>query len=118
MTGASRGLGRALAGGLAAAGYQLVIDARDSAVLEAAAADLRARYDLARDALVALPGDIADPRHRAELAAAAARRGGASLLVNNAGTLGVSPLPPLVGGVAGQRLPDGVRHRRLVAGRR
>jgi NAD(P)-dependent dehydrogenase (short-subunit alcohol dehydrogenase family) len=40
-------------------------------------------------------GDIADPAHRAALAAAATDLGGASLLVNNAGTLGASPLPAL-----------------------
>ena len=38
VTGASRGLGLALAGGLAAAGYQLIIDARDGVALEAAVA--------------------------------------------------------------------------------
>jgi NAD(P)-dependent dehydrogenase (short-subunit alcohol dehydrogenase family) len=95
VTGASRGLGRALAGGLAAAGYQLIIDARDAAALEAAAADLRARHDLPRNRVVTVPGDITDPAHRAELAATAAAAGGASLLVNNAGTLGASPLPAL-----------------------
>src|SRR5271165_1198555 len=95
VTGASRGLGLTLAGGLAAAGYQLVIDARDGAALEAAAAEIRALHDLPRGAVLPLPGDITDPGHRSALAAAAARRGGASLLVNNAGTLGASPLPSL-----------------------
>ena len=95
VTGASRGLGLALAGGLAAAGYQLIIDARDGDALEAAAAEIRARHDLPRRAILALPGDITDVGHRAALAAAAAGQGGASLLVNNAGTLGASPLPPI-----------------------
>jgi NAD(P)-dependent dehydrogenase (short-subunit alcohol dehydrogenase family) len=45
--------------------------------------------------VLALPGDISDAGHRAALAAAAGERGGASLLINNAGTLGASPLPPL-----------------------
>lgn len=97
MTGASRGLGLALAGGLAAAGYKLIIDARDGAALEVAAAEIRAQHDLSRRALLALPGDITDASHRSALAEAAAELGGASLLVNNAGTLGASPLPPLAG---------------------
>ncbi len=95
VTGASRGLGHALAGALASAGYRLIIDARDGQALAAAAAALRSRHDLPAGAVLALPGDIADAAHRAELAAASAAAGGASLLVNNAGTLGASPLPAL-----------------------
>ncbi|HEY2509206.1 MAG TPA: SDR family NAD(P)-dependent oxidoreductase [Streptosporangiaceae bacterium] len=95
VTGASRGLGFALADALAGAGYDLIIDARDETALRAAAADLRARHGLDERAVLALPGDITDPRHRDRLVASAAVRGGASLLVNNAGTLGASPLPPL-----------------------
>jgi NAD(P)-dependent dehydrogenase (short-subunit alcohol dehydrogenase family) len=93
VTGASRGLGRALAGSLAAAGYQLIIDARDREALTAAAAQIAREHG--SQAVVAVPGDITDPAHRAALAAAAAQAGGASLLVNNAGTLGVSPLPAM-----------------------
>ena len=95
VTGASRGLGRALSGELAAAGYQLVIDGRDGTALRAAAAELAATHDLPESQVLTLPGDITDPAHRADLAAAAADLGGACLLVNNAGTLGVSPLPAL-----------------------
>jgi NAD(P)-dependent dehydrogenase (short-subunit alcohol dehydrogenase family) len=95
ITGASRGLGFALAGTLAAAGYQLVIDARDGEALRAAAAELCARHDVPADRVLPLAGDITDPAHRSDLAAAAAGLGGASLLVNNAGTLGASPLPAL-----------------------
>jgi NAD(P)-dependent dehydrogenase (short-subunit alcohol dehydrogenase family) len=87
ITGASRGLGLALATALAADGYRLVVDARDGAALRAALAGLAW--------VTIVPGDVADPAHRAELAAAAARLGGADLLVNNAGTLGASPLPAL-----------------------
>ena len=90
ITGASRGLGLALAESLAAGGYRLVVDARDGAVLRAAVAGLP---DPA--AVTAVPGDIADPAHRAELARIADLLGGAGLLVNNAGTLGASPLPAL-----------------------
>ncbi len=95
ITGGSRGLGRALSGALAATGYHIVIDARDGPALRAAAAELCATYDLPASQVLALAGDIADPAHRADLAAAAADLGGVTLLVNNAGTLGVSPLPAL-----------------------
>jgi NAD(P)-dependent dehydrogenase (short-subunit alcohol dehydrogenase family) len=87
LTGASKGLGRVLARSLAERGWSLVIDARDPAALAAAAAEL--------PGAVALPGDVSDPRHRAELIAAAERLGGVDLLVNNASTLGASPLPRL-----------------------
>jgi NAD(P)-dependent dehydrogenase (short-subunit alcohol dehydrogenase family) len=43
----------------------------------------------------AVAGDITDPDHRQALVGAAAELGGLDLLVNNAGTLGASPLPPL-----------------------
>ena len=95
VTGASRGLGFALADALAGAGYRLIIDARGGPALCAAAAELRVRRDLPTNSVVAVPGDIADPAHRAELASAATDAGGASLLINNAGTLGASPLPAL-----------------------
>jgi NAD(P)-dependent dehydrogenase (short-subunit alcohol dehydrogenase family) len=85
ITGASRGLGLALATGLAEAGWRLVVDARDAAAL-AAAAPPGAR---------AVPGDVTDPAHRAALVAAADELGGADLLVNNAGILGPSPQPRL-----------------------
>jgi short-subunit dehydrogenase len=92
VTGVSRGLGRALAGALSERGYHLVIDARNGAALETAAADLAGPHG---GRVTAIAGDIADPAHRASLAAAASELGGASLLVNNAGTLGASPLPAL-----------------------
>ncbi|HEX4094959.1 MAG TPA: SDR family oxidoreductase [Trebonia sp.] len=91
VTGASRGLGRALATGLAAAGYAVVIDGRDQRALERAADAIRAEAGPAAD-VIALPGDVTDPAHRAVLSAAA---GEIDLLVNNAGTLGAAPLPAL-----------------------
>jgi NAD(P)-dependent dehydrogenase (short-subunit alcohol dehydrogenase family) len=94
VTGASRGLGRELASELAGRGWSLVIDARDPSTLAAAEAALRRQ--LRADAqLVALTGDVTDPDHRRALVAAAEAMGGLDLLVNNASTLGATPLPPL-----------------------
>ena len=90
VTGGSRGLGRALAEGLAGAGWRLVIDGRDPAALA------EARWGLPADA-VALAGDITDPAHRATLLEAAADLGPLGLVVNNAGILGPSPQPDLAG---------------------
>ncbi len=90
ITGASRGLGLALARGLAGEGWALVIDARDGDALGTAAAGLPRGVPV-----LALPGDVTDPAHRLRLAAAAAELGGPSLLINNAGTLGASPLPAI-----------------------
>jgi NAD(P)-dependent dehydrogenase (short-subunit alcohol dehydrogenase family) len=90
ITGASRGLGLALAEGLLADGYRIIVDARDGDALRAAMASLDTPA-----AMTVIPGDVADPAHRAALARAAGELGGADLLVNNAGTLGASPLPAL-----------------------
>jgi NAD(P)-dependent dehydrogenase (short-subunit alcohol dehydrogenase family) len=91
VTGASRGLGRALAAGLAREGYDLIIDARDAVALDAAAAEIR--WD--GGTVTAIPGDVTDPAHRLALQRAASAAGRLDLLVNNAGTLGASPLPAL-----------------------
>ena len=88
VTGASRGLGRALAAALNARGWHLVVDGRDPARLAAAVAALP-RPDL----VTAVAGDVADPAHRAALAAAVPDR--LDALVNNASDLGPSPLPRL-----------------------
>ncbi len=89
VTGGSRGLGRALVEALAAAGWQVVTDARHAAELEAVTADLRPH-------VVAVAGDLTDPAHRQQLVDAALQAGaGIDLLVNNAGGLGPSPLPAL-----------------------
>ena len=90
ITGASRGLGLALARGLAAEGWSLVIDARDAGALGSAAASLPTA-----SRVIPVPGDIADPVHRAALRDAAEDLGGPDLLINNAGTLGASPLPAI-----------------------
>lgn len=90
ITGASRGLGRAAARSLAAEGWGLVVDARGADDLEAV------RAELARLTTVhAIPGDIADEAHRAQLVRAAVGLGGVDALVNNASRLGPSPQPAL-----------------------
>ncbi|MCV2491028.1 SDR family oxidoreductase [Geodermatophilus sp. YIM 151500] len=88
VTGASRGLGRALAATLAARGWRLVVDGRDADRLAAAVAALPHP-----ELVTALPGDVADPAHRSALAAAVGAR--LELLVNNASDLGPTPLPAL-----------------------
>jgi NAD(P)-dependent dehydrogenase (short-subunit alcohol dehydrogenase family) len=87
VTGASQGLGLALATGLASRGWSLVLDARHGDRLAVATADLPGGPH------PAVAGDVADPAHRRELVDVAAELGGARLLVNNASTLGASPLP-------------------------
>lgn len=91
ITGASRGLGLALARQLGQDGWNLIIDARGVAALE------DARVELARDAHVeAVAGDVTNPSHRQALATAARELGGLDAVVNNAGILGPSPQPSLL----------------------
>ncbi|MCT4354935.1 SDR family oxidoreductase [Streptomyces sp. Je 1-79] len=88
ITGASKGLGRALAGALAGRGWDLVLDARTPGALQESAEAARARG--AR--VVALAGDVTDAAHRRALVATARELGGLDLLVNNASALGAEPL--------------------------
>jgi NAD(P)-dependent dehydrogenase (short-subunit alcohol dehydrogenase family) len=90
ITGASRGLGLALAAGLVREGYSLILDARDGEALATAVKGLGLP-----DRVVTVPGDVTDPAHRAALVSAVADAGGLDLLINNAGTLGAHPLPAL-----------------------
>jgi NAD(P)-dependent dehydrogenase (short-subunit alcohol dehydrogenase family) len=83
ITGASRGLGRALALDLAADGWRLVVDGRDAEALRAATTELGTLTSVR-----ALPGDVADPTHRAALARVLAGWGGADAVVHNASLLG------------------------------
>ncbi|HEV7203539.1 MAG TPA: SDR family NAD(P)-dependent oxidoreductase [Jatrophihabitans sp.] len=87
ITGASQGLGRALAHGLADRGWQLVLDGRDPARLGSVATEL--------PTAVTVAGDVTDPAHRSSLAAAVDVFGRLDLLVNNASELGPSPLPAI-----------------------
>ncbi|MEU6482289.1 SDR family NAD(P)-dependent oxidoreductase [Streptomyces sp. NPDC047017] len=93
ITGASKGLGRALAEALAARGWDLVLDARGAAAL-AEAARAAAGHGVAVEAVA---GDVADAGHRAAVVAAARRLGGVDLLVHNASALGAEPLVRLAG---------------------
>jgi NAD(P)-dependent dehydrogenase (short-subunit alcohol dehydrogenase family) len=88
VTGASRGLGRALVRSLHADGWGLVVDARHAVDLAATVDELDGSTPV-----VPIVGDVTDEHHRADLATAAATLGGLDLLVLNAGTLGPSPLP-------------------------
>ena len=87
ITGASQGLGLALATALAERGWSLVLDARRSELLTAATKNLPGGPHRV------VPGDVTDPTHRSALARAAEELGGADVLVNNASTIGRSPLP-------------------------
>ncbi|MFJ5528195.1 SDR family NAD(P)-dependent oxidoreductase [Streptomyces sp. NPDC093261] len=88
ITGASKGLGRALGAALAERGWDLVLDARTATVLRETAGALSAHGTR----VVALPGDVTDAAHRAALVRAARELGGLDLLVSNASALGAEPL--------------------------
>jgi NAD(P)-dependent dehydrogenase (short-subunit alcohol dehydrogenase family) len=90
ITGASRGLGLALARALAERSWNLVLDARGGEALQKVAEELASTTEV-----VAIPGDVADEDHREQLVEAARAMGGPDLVVNNASLLGPSPQPKL-----------------------
>src|SRR5690349_8943744 len=94
VTAASRGLGLALAGAPPQHGWALVIDARVPDRHPDALLELQPAHPPAAP-LVPITGDVSAPVHRLALVEAARGLGGLELLVNNAGVLGPSPLPPL-----------------------
>jgi NAD(P)-dependent dehydrogenase (short-subunit alcohol dehydrogenase family) len=85
VTGASRGLGLALARALDERGWRLVVDARGGDALAEATSGLHG--------VTAIQGDVADPEHRRALVETAGDE--LDLVVNNAGLLGPSPQPAL-----------------------
>jgi len=91
ITGASRGLGLALARALAGRGWSLIVDARGAAALRAVSTELSKVTQV-----TAVPGDVSDDAHRRALAVAARAAGGLDALVNNASILGPSPQPSLL----------------------
>ena len=91
ITGGSRGLGLTLARGLATRRWNLIITARDGERLRAV------RDELAQITHVAaIAGDVANPDHRKALAVLARGHAGLDAVINNASSLGTSPLPPLL----------------------
>lgn len=91
ITGASRGLGLALARELAGRGWRLMINSRGREALETVRLELSHLTEV-----VAVAGDVSDGVHREALTAAAAELGGLDAVVNNAGILGPSPQPELL----------------------
>jgi NAD(P)-dependent dehydrogenase (short-subunit alcohol dehydrogenase family) len=85
VTGASRGLGLALARALDERGWLLAVDARDAGALGDATGGL--------EDVVAIAGDVSDAEHRQALVEAAGDP--IDLVVNNASLLGPSPQPAL-----------------------
>jgi 3-oxoacyl-[acyl-carrier protein] reductase len=80
VTGSTRGIGRAIAGRLAAAGAQVVVSARDRTAVDAAVSELGG-------SAVGLPADLSRAGSAQELVSATLEAcGRLDVLVNNAGT--------------------------------
>ncbi|UYM06603.1 SDR family NAD(P)-dependent oxidoreductase [Solicola gregarius] len=88
VTGASQGLGYELAGALVARGWQVIVDARTPGPLDEATGAWGG-------SATAIAGDVNEPAHRRRLVDAVRNAGRLDLLVNNASTIGASPMPTL-----------------------
>lgn len=85
VTGASRGIGKAVATALAGEGCNVVLSSRKQEALDEAAAEIRAEHPGA--GVLAKAAHVADAdQAQAAVAAAVAEYGGVDILVNNAGT--------------------------------
>jgi NAD(P)-dependent dehydrogenase (short-subunit alcohol dehydrogenase family) len=113
ITGAGRGIGRAIALGLADAGAGVVLLARTAGQLDETSALLRER-GVPAGRISVLLADLADKEDRSRAVAAALTAGGVDILVNNAAT--VELLGPTTGIAAADLLP-GLRGQRRRAGR-
>lgn len=91
VTGASHGIGEALATELAARGYSLIITARREEVLKDLASRLTDKYQVAVEVI---PADLVDPIQRQKLADELATRS-ISILCANAGNATVGPVAQL-----------------------
>jgi NAD(P)-dependent dehydrogenase (short-subunit alcohol dehydrogenase family) len=91
ITGASKGLGKTLAQFLAQQNYNLILTGRGHTTLKNAADELPGAGKI-----IAIPGNIADAEHRQRLVQAARVLGRLNLLVNNASTLGPTPMLELL----------------------
>jgi NAD(P)-dependent dehydrogenase (short-subunit alcohol dehydrogenase family) len=89
VTGAGRGIGRAVALGLADAGADLILLARSSDQLEATRAELADR-GMARGRILVIATDLGDEGLRTQAMRSVLARGRVDILINNAAT--VEPL--------------------------
>jgi len=89
ITGASHGLGRAVAEIFARRGFRLVLAARGAEGLRAVTNELRGYAEI-----LTIPGDVGEDAERI-VAAGLARFGRIDVLINNASSIGPSPMPTL-----------------------
>lgn len=92
ITGATKGLGRAILEQLHRERWTVVFDARTVIDVEQTLADIH--HDTEGGHAIGIPGDVADPDHRRKLVEALDGHA-LDLLVNNASALGPTPLPHL-----------------------